>query len=168
MLPGPVYIFLLIELIAVAYIDITQRKIANLWPVLNLFIFLLFIIFMQDVYRLEWNTFFYSIVFFSVGLALFALKIMGAGDSKYLFSFFLLVPVDYQESALLCLLYVTVLVGGVLFLINCWNERDKIVQAWKNKDIKMLKGIMGRKFAFAPVILLSWMWFGWIHREILF
>ncbi len=168
MIPGTVYIFLLIELLAVAYIDFTQRKIANMWPLLNLVLFGLFLVFMGDIYQFAWATVFYSVVFFVVGIVLFAVKIMGAGDSKYLFSFFLLVPVRYQESALLCLLYSTVLVGGSLFLASCWKGRGKIIEAWNKKSVIPIKGIMGKKFAFAPVILASWAWFGWIHRESIF
>mgnify|MGYP001562564775 CR=1 FL=1 len=168
MVPATVYFFLLIELAAVAYIDLAHKRIANIWPALNLVLFGLFLVFMGETYLLAWGTVYYSVVFFVVGVVLFAIKIMGAGDSKFLFSFFLLVPVAYQESALLCLLYSTVAIGGSLFLVNCWMGRRRIIEAWKSSNIAPIRGILGRKFAFAPVILISWIWFGWANRASIF
>ena len=168
MIPVTVYIFLLIELIAVSYIDLVQRRISNYWIILNLCFFVTFLLIMTDFYSLKMETFFYSIVFFLVGFFLFQLKIMGGGDSKYLFSLYLLIPVDFHDSAFICLIYSTIIVGSNVFLLNIFKNRKRIHKALLDKNIKSIKFIFGSKFPFVPVVLLSWIWFGWINRATIF
>ncbi|MFZ8999719.1 MAG: hypothetical protein ACO20H_00315 [Bacteriovoracaceae bacterium] len=168
MIPQSVYLFLLIELVAVSYLDILHRKISNLWPLLNIIIFIIVLTIVPDVYNFELKQFFYSIAFLIVGFTLFILKIMGPGDTKFLFSFFILIPVSQHETAFLGLLYLTILMGSSLFLYNSYKNIEKIKEAFKRSDTKIIKEIYGSKFPYAPVILLSWIWFGWVNRKILF
>ncbi len=168
MIPQSVYIFLLIELVAVSYLDILHRKVSNLWPILNLLIFVIVVTIVPDVYKFELKQFFYSIAFLIVGFSLFLLKVMGPGDTKFLFSFFILIPVSQHETAFLGLLYLTILMGSSLFLYNSYQNRKKISEAIKQSDISAIKEIYGTKFPYAPVILLSWIWFGWVNRVALF
>ena len=168
MIPATVYIFLLIELIAVSYIDLVQRRISNYWILLNACFFIAFLFIMTDFYEFKFDTFAYSIGFFIVGFILFQLKIMGGGDSKYLFSFYLLVPLQFHESALSYLIYSTILVGSFLFLLNIFKNWKRIHKAIVDKKIKSIKFIFGSKFPFAPVVLFSWIWFGWVNRTLIF
>ncbi len=168
MIPQSVYIFLLIELVAVSYLDILHRKISNLWPILNLIVFFIIVFIVPDVYKFELKQFFYSLAFLIVGFTLFLLKIMGPGDTKYLFSFFILIPVSQHEIAFLALLYLTILMGLSLMIYNSYKNRNKIREAFKTSNVAMIKDIYGSKFPYAPVILLSWIWFGWTNRKVLF
>ena len=157
-LPLPLVIFLLIELIAVAWIDFKYRKIANMWSILNLIIFLL------TFFLLEKGTFtighlYYPAIFFIVGFAFYTLRIMGGGDSKYLVSIYLLIPKIYHEGFLLSLLYVVVFIGITQFLYNSYVGRHLIFDFWKYRDTTYLKKCYGKKFPFAPLILLSWIIF---------
>ena len=161
MIPITVYIFLLIQLIAVSYIDLVQRRISNYWILLNIIFFIGFLFLMGDYYQLKFETFFYSLVFFFVGFLLFQLKIMGGGDSKYLFSFYLLIPVSLHESAFSALVYSTIIVGLSVFFLNIFKNRAKIKKAIVEKNLKSIKFIFGSKFPFSPVVLFSWIWFGW-------
>jgi prepilin peptidase CpaA len=163
-----IYLFLLVELIVVSYIDLSIKKIHNVWPLINIALFVVLTLLLPEDYRFSIKTLFFSFAWIIVGFAFFLVKIMGAGDSKYLFSFYLLVPHNLQESAITCLLYSTIAVGGSLFLINTINNVDRLLIAYRLRDIGMVKGVFGKKFAFAPVILLSWIWFGWINLKIIF
>ena len=161
MIPLPVYWFLAIELAAVSWGDIRTQKIPNAWSLLNLGVFVLLLIFLPDHYPLHWQTFVYSTVFLVVGFTLFLLRVMGGGDTKFLFSFFLLVPMAAQAETLVLLLLSTVLIGGFLFITNLSKNHEKIVTYLKSGYIKGIKDCFGTKFSFAPVILLAWIWVGW-------
>jgi prepilin peptidase CpaA len=167
-LPISVFIFLLLQLLLVAYGDIKTRKIPNYWALINISIFALLTFLFPEQYRWEMKTFIFPIAFFFVGFILFMLKIMGGGDSKYLVSFYLLTPVDLHESAFLFLLLSTVIVGLFLLIMNALNNFEKILSAIKCMDITAIKEVFGTKFSYAPVILISWMWFGFENRGIMF
>ncbi|MBT3235453.1 MAG: hypothetical protein HN353_05855 [Bdellovibrionales bacterium] len=163
-----IYLYLLVELTIVSYIDFSLKKIHNWWPLINIALFIFLTFFLPADYRFSIQTLFFSFAWLIVGFTFFLARIMGAGDSKYLFSFYLLVPQGLQESAFTCLLYSTITVGSSLFIINAINNMDRLLIAFRLRDIGMVKGVFGKKFAFAPVILLSWVWFGWINLKVLF
>ncbi|MBI2521628.1 MAG: prepilin peptidase [Bdellovibrio sp.] len=167
MIPLSVYLFLLIELVAVAYIDILSKKIPNVWSILNLAFFVLFIFLMPEEYQLRLTTFFYSLSFLFVGFVLYLLKIMGPGDSKFLFSFYLLVPASIHEKVFLCLIYATILIGSFFFIRTIIRNLDKMKQALILKNATLLRKAFGKKFAYAPVMLVSWIWFGIQNKELL-
>ncbi len=116
------------------------------------------------VYKFSFSSLFYPLAFLMVGYVLFTLKIMGAGDSKYLFSIYLVLPVTEHEESFLCLAYTTTVVGLCLFLINIFSNSDKIKIAILSRNVSMIRNIFGKKFSYAPVILLSWLWFGWKRK----
>lgn len=132
-----------------------------MWPILNIIIFFLMLVLFPSNYHLEFNTFFYSLVFLVVGFVLFLLKIMGAGDTKYLFSFFLVVPVAMHESMLMNLLISTIIIGLFFLLQNTLKNFENIIESVRIGDIKRIKTYYGTKFSYAPVILISWIWLGW-------
>lgn len=165
----PVYlmVFFLIELVAVAYVDYKHKKISNLWSILNITIFVLLFFINRDFYPLNWQMFIYPFSFLGMGFVLYLLKIMGAGDAKFLASFYLLIPQIYQESAVYFLLYSTVIFGGSFFIYNIVKNYKAVVVGVRLGDLKILSGCFGTRFAFAPVILLSWIWFGIIELKLL-
>jgi prepilin peptidase CpaA len=93
--------------------------------------------------------------------------IMGGGDSKYLSSLYILVPLNMQETVFTYLLYATILVGSTLLLFNILKNLDIIIIHFKMRDIAGIKKIFGKKFTYAPVIFIAWMWFGWQNYKIL-
>ncbi len=160
MIPWPVYLFILIELIVVSYGDIRTNKIPNLWSFLNLGAFATLLVVAPQYYSLEPQTFMYSGAFLFVGFILFLLNIMGGGDSKFLFTFFLLVPMPLQDRVFYYLLLSTVLIGTFLLIQNTLGNWNTLVNALKIKDIKTVKSCFGTKFSYAPVILVAWLWMG--------
>ncbi|MCK6594132.1 MAG: hypothetical protein L6Q33_02945 [Bacteriovoracaceae bacterium] len=92
------------------------------------------------------------------------MKIMGGGDSKYLSSMFLLIPIEIQDTAFIYLLYTTVIVGSTLIIFNLLKNFDRIWLMAKTYDVNGIKKLFGKKFTYAPVIFIAWMWFGWQNR----
>ena len=164
MLPIIVFIFLSIQLLVVAYGDLKTRKISNVWILINFIFFCILTFLFPKIYLWSIGALIFPIAFILVGFTLFLLNIMGGGDSKYLASFFLLVPLGFQETVLVYLLYTTVIVGSSLLLFNALQNFDKLVVLIRIGDIQGIKKVFGKKFTYAPVIFIAWMWFGWQNR----
>jgi prepilin peptidase CpaA len=166
-LPIVVYIFIAIQLLVVAYIDFKTKKISNMWMLINFLFFCLLTLVFPTIYTWSFSAFFFPMAFIFVGILLFMMNIMGGGDSKYLSSLYLLVPVNFQETTFIYLLYATVLVGSTLLVFNTLKNFDTIVVYFKTRDIAGIRRIFGKKFTYAPVIFIAWMWFGWQNLKIL-
>ncbi len=165
-MPKLIFFFIFIELLAVAYFDLKQKKIYNIWSIINLTSFALTVYSYPHLYFLKMESFIFSLVFLGVGLVLYALKIMGPGDTKFLFSFFLLIPIALQDDYFFCLAFVTIAVGVSMLAANLIEHRSKLFHFLKTGDFFPLKQTFGKKFPFAPLIFISWMWFGfrnWMH-----
>jgi len=165
--PLIIFIFLCLELLLISYIDLKKRKISNYWAILNIGLYALCLFIYPDSYKLSLATFFYPLAWILVGFFLFAVKIMGGGDSKYLFSFFLMIPEVFHEVFLLKLIYSTVVVGLFLLTFNTIAKFDTLKLAITTRNSTYFKQIYGTKFSFAPVIALSWIIFGWEIRSLL-
>lgn len=166
-MPIMVFIFLSIQLLFVAYVDFKTSKISNVWLLINSIFFCVLTLVYPQIYTWNLNVMIFPIVFLLVGFALFALNIMGGGDSKYLSSLYLLIPLSFQEIVFLYLLYTTIIVGSSLLLFNTLKNFDKIVILVRIGDVKGIKKIFGKKFTYAPVIFIAWMWFGWQNHSLL-
>ena len=161
-----IFFFILLELSVVSYADLMYKKIKNIWSVLNILIYAVFIFLIPGAYFFSFGHLFYPIVFLFVGFFLFAIKIMGGGDAKFLATLFLLIPTYFHDKFLLLLLYSTVFVGVTMFIYNCYSNWSTIKLAWGHRDIKLIKGVFGTRFTYAPVILLGWIWLGWEFLQI--
>jgi prepilin peptidase CpaA len=167
MLPVVVYVFVAIELLFVAYIDFKTKKISNMWMLINFIFFCILSFIFPTLYTWSIQGFIFPLAFLFVGFTLFMMNIMGGGDSKYLSSLYLLVPLDLQETTFVYLLYATILVGSTLLLFNALKNFDKIMVYCKSRDVAGIKRIFGKKFTYAPVIFIAWMWFGWQNLKLL-
>ena len=161
----PIYIFIMIELVFVAIGDIKTEKIPNFWSLLNLVVFPVLLLSSYDHYQISADTFIYPLAFLLIGFGLFILKIMGAGDVKFLSTFFLIVPNIYKEKVFTLLLICTVIIGGFIFLTNLIRNYEKILVALKQKNTQEVKNCFGTKFSYAPVILMTWLWLGWSLKD---
>ena len=159
--PVSLFAYLLIQLSFVSYIDLKIKKIPNIWPISNIVLFFILYFLFNGLYEISLKTLFYPVIFFFVGLFFFSIKIVGAGDSKYLVSLFLLVPLQFQEVALASLVEITFIAGSVSFIFNTLKNIKKIFRAFKEKKLNLIKECYGKKFPFAPVIMGSWIIFGW-------
>lgn len=155
-----IYSFLLVQILFVAIHDIKHRKISNQWAIMNLIIFAGLLFFYPESYKLSLQTFFYSIVFFVVGFLGFLLRVIGAGDSKYLFTLFLLTPMAWHDQSFELLLVSTFIIGGFSFLTQATQNYEKIIAYSRSGYFTGIKQCLGNKFPYAPVILMSWIWLG--------
>lgn len=162
-----VFIFLSLQLLVVAYVDFKTSKISNVWVLINFIFFCVLTIVYPKIYVWNFTIMLFPVAFLLVGFVLFVMNIMGGGDSKYLSSLYLLIPLGFQEMALLYLLYTTVIIGSSLLLFNTLKNFDKIVLLIRIGDVKGIKKIFGKKFTYAPVIFIAWMWFGWQNHSVL-
>lgn len=161
LLPTIVYFYMLIQLLAVSIVDVRTKRIHNMWAVLNIISYFILCFVYPEIYHLSIYSFFYSFVFLFVGFVLFLLRIMGGGDSKYLFSFFLMVPISIQFPVMSYIVMSTIAIGSTVFFVNLIRNFDKIKESIKVKDAQALKHCFGTKFSFAPVIFVSWIYLGW-------
>jgi prepilin peptidase CpaA len=157
----PIYFTLAIQILAVAIIDFRTKKISNIWPIINILALVTALILLRETASFGWENFLFPLGFLLIGFGLFLLKIMGPGDSKYLFSLFLLVPLPDQQVLFFCLIYVTIIVGSILLLLHLFQNFGKIKVAFKTYSFAPLKGVFGTRFTFAPLIFLAWIWYGW-------
>lgn len=161
LIPAWVYWLLTLELACVSWGDVRSQKIPNAWSILNIVLFLALLVIHPEVYPLHWSMFAYSLVFLVVGFGLFLMRIMGGGDSKFLCTFFLLIPSALQPDALIRLLISTLLIGSFMLLTNVVKHHEKIINAVKIRHMAGIRECFGTKFSFAPVVLLAWLWLGW-------
>lgn len=164
MIPTTVFLFILIELIFVSVGDIRTKKIPNLWSLLNIIIFIILVFVFKDLYVVSWKTFLYPVIWIIAGFILFSLKIMGGGDSKFLSTYFLLIPLSSQDDAFYFLIISTIFIGLSVFMFNILKNWKSILDCLKTKNYKLLKQHFGTKFTFAPVIFISWVLLGWDQK----
>lgn len=154
------YLLILIELVIVSWIDIRTKKISNSWFFLNLLLGIIFYLTFTDYYHFEWTLFILPVSWLIIGFFLFLSKIMGAGDSKFLASFFLIVPVQFHLELFENLIYSTIVVGLVTFLIKVLQDFKKIKAYAFTHYWQGLKEMIGSRFSYGPVILLAWLMLG--------
>lgn len=156
-----IYGLMAAQLAIVAFQDYKYKKIYNYWSIINLLFFIVLLIFHAD-YTLSLKAFFLPLTILFVGFILFVLKIMGAGDSKYLFTFFLLIPEAMHEKAFIYLAYSTIIIGIILLVKNTLKNFNTVIMAFRIMDIGSIKRVFGTRFSYAPVILISWIYFGYV------
>lgn len=85
---------------------------------------------------------------------------MGAGDSKYLASLFLLIPPDRHMLMLEKLVYATLAVGIITLMMKFLRDFQKIKSYAFSTHWNGLKESLRSRFSYAPVILLAWLLLG--------
>ena len=158
-----IFLFIFIQLLFVAVYDVRHRKISNQWSLLNVGLFFGLLFIAPDMYALSLQTFMYSLIFLGLGLLTFALKIMGAGDSKYLFSLFLIAPAMWHEQMFSLLLISTYIIGGFSILTSVSQNFEKMLAYARSGYARGIKECLGNKFPYAPVIFMTWGWLGYVH-----
>ena len=133
------YYYLFIELVAVSWGDIKYRKISNAWSLLNLATFFMLVIFFPSGYSISLSALLYPIIFFLAGFFLFVFGIMGGGDSKFLATFFLLIPPDGHDDFLLILLCGTILFAGGPVIYRSIRNFSQLWGVFLTRDWGQLK-----------------------------
>lgn len=155
-----VFGFLACELLIVALLDLKNGKISNLWPLLNIGLFMIFLVVWPAQYQWDWTRLIFPVGFIVIGFILFLMDIMGAGDSKFLASLFLLIPAEYHFSYAEKLLLVTIIVGSLLLIRTIFINRKKINAYFLSHHWRAIAALVRSRFSYAPVMFLAWMLFG--------
>lgn len=151
-----VYSIILVQLLVVAWLDLKTKKISNYWVLSNMVAAPLLYYFLPD-YAFDWNLFLFPFGFIVMGFLFFLMGIMGAGDSKYLASLFLILPLEYHYSFFEKLLLSTMTVGSILLGWKLIKNFSRIRAFLLSQYWQGLKDVIKSKFSYAPVILLAWL-----------
>lgn len=149
-----------IQLLLITWIDLQKQKIFNIWPLVNIGIFLCLPFVLPEQYHWDWRVFIFPVGFIVFGFILFLMDIMGAGDSKFLASLFLLIPEKHHFLYAEQLLLTTILVGSFLLLRTIAKNWQKVHAFFLSRHWKGLFSLVRSRFSYAPVILLAWILYG--------
>lgn len=162
MIDKTLYLLIFIQLFWVSLIDIKHKKISNQWIFLNLGLTLFLWVAFPNQYAVTGEKLIYSITFVAVGFVLYLVRIIGAGDSKYLASLYLVIPIDWCEIALYSLFLSTVIIGGFVFFTTVVKKYDQLWISFAARDYKEMAKLLNNRFSYAPVILVSWVLLGFL------
>lgn len=157
---GWIYVMILVELTAVSWIDIKIKKISNIWFIVNLVLSIALHFLYSDMYPWGWQTLIFPLGWIVVGFLLFVLGIMGAGDSKFLASLFLMIPLEQHTLMFEKVLYSTLVVGLVMLTFKIAKDFKKIKAYAFSSYWQGLKESIRSSFSYAPVVLLAWIMLG--------
>lgn len=155
-----IFILILIQLAIVSWIDIKTKKISNLWFLFNLLMAVGFHFIYPQYYPWVWTALIFPIGWIIIGFILFLLGIMGAGDSKYLASLFLVIPVEQQAVLFEKIIISTLIVGFATLAIKVAKDFQKIKAYAISTYWVGLKDSIKSHFSYAPVIFLAWILLG--------
>lgn len=157
---GWIYCLILVELVIVSWIDIKIKKISNFWLLANLVLTISFHFLFPDFYHFEWASLIFPLGWIVVGFVLYVIGIMGAGDSKFLASLFLMIPLKQHAGMLEKVLYSTVVVGFIMLAFKIGKDFKKIKAYALSTHWQGFKESIRSNFSFAPVVLLAWIMLG--------
>ena len=166
-MPLVVFFLLLFEIMVVSIIDIFKKKISNWWVLLNLFLFVLCLLIFPKSYVFSVSLLYYPFGWIVLGFILYKLKVMGAGDSKYLFSLFFIVPASSHEEFTVIVLIVTVILAAIQLVIRFSINLGENIRQVMVGDFSFFREVRGSKFSYAPVIFLSWLYLGYANWNLL-
>lgn len=155
-----VFSLILLELLAVGWIDLKTKKISNKWIFVNLLASLILHVFVSSLYPLSWEVLIFPVGFIAIGFFLFLVNVMGAGDSKFLASLFLIIPLEYQIMFFEKLVVSTVLTGSVLLIYKIITNIDKIKAYLLSRYWIGIKEVIKSRFSYAPVVTVAWILLG--------
>lgn len=152
------YLIILLELIIVSVVDLKIKKISNYWIMVNLS--LAAIAYGVGLYSFQWECLIFPLGTIVVGFLLFLVSIMGAGDSKYLASLFLVLPYHFHRPYLEYVLLSTILVGVILIGMKLISRFTRIKGYALSFHLKGVLSEIRSRFSYAPVLLLAWILLG--------
>jgi prepilin peptidase CpaA len=155
-----IFAFILIELMLVAFIDYRTQKISNKWIFVNASFSIIFHFIFGALYPASLEILLFPIGFIFFGFLLYLLNVMGAGDSKFLASLFLMVPLEYHLLFFSKIVLSTIVVGVILIFLKIVKNGHLLkayflVQYWDG-----IKTTLKSRFSYAPVIFIAWIFLG--------
>lgn len=151
---------ILIELSIVGWIDLKTKKISNRWALLNGLSSVALHFGLRSHYPLTWEIIIFPVGFIVIGFILFLFGVMGAGDSKFLASLFLIIPLEYHFPFFEKLILVTIVTGASLLIFKAVKSRREMGFFILTKYWEGLKQLVRSRFSYAPVIVVAWILLG--------
>lgn len=155
-----VFSFVLLELLTVAWIDFKTEKISNKWIMVNTIAAILLHIFAQPLYPFSWEVLIFPVGFIVVGFFLYLLNVMGAGDSKFLASLFLIIPLEFHMPFFEKLVISSIAVGAILFSYRIYKNGAELKAYFVGHYWEGIRKTLQSRFSYAPVIFLAWIILG--------
>lgn len=155
-----IFILIGLELMLVAWWDVKHKKISNYWVLTNILLAIFLHMMFSDMYPLTWEFFIFPVSWILIGFVLFLAKIMGAGDSKFLASLFLLIPHELHMVMFEKLLLTTIIVGLITLTFKVIKDFQKLKAYTLNTYWKGIIISIRSRFSYAPVIVLAWLLLG--------
>jgi prepilin peptidase CpaA len=155
-----IFLLILIELAVVGWIDFKTAKISNRWLLVNAVASIVLHATITSFYPLSWEVLLFPGGLLLIGFFLYHFHIMGAGDSKYLASLFLIIPLEFHLFFFSKLVLSTILVGSTLIIIKILRNGAKLKAYFVSHYWEGIKQILKSRFSYAPVILLAWLLLG--------
>jgi prepilin peptidase CpaA len=155
-----IYTLILGELLIVAWIDFKTKKIWNHWILGNVLVAITFHLFLRSLYPLHWETLLFPVGFVLIGFLLFLVNVMGAGDSKFLASLFLIIPLEFHQLFFSKLILSTIVTGGLLLIYRIIKNGPDLRAYLASGHWEGIKLTIRSRFSYAPVIFLAWIMTG--------
>lgn len=153
------FVFLLIELSLVSWLDFKYRKITNPWSAINI---VLWIVSSWFWWGFSWQALLWPAAVLFLGFMLFAVNIAGAGDVKFFSTFTLLLPPSMQGDWLFVLMYSSAAVGLLIIVKNAIKNRRSILQWMWERHTPFFSLLVGGKTILAPVAWMAWVIWGYL------
>lgn len=155
-----VFGFIMLELLTVAWIDFKTAKISNKWILVNAVVSILLHVFLRNLYPLSWEVLLFPVGFIVIGFFLYLANIMGAGDSKFLASLFLIVPPEFHLPFFEKLVLSSICVGTLLFSYRIYKNSFALKAYFVSRYWAGIRETLKSRFSYAPVIFLAWVILG--------
>ncbi len=140
----------------IAVIDFKTRKINNYWSLFNLVFTVLLFILLPQHYQLSYQHFFIPVLIFVMGFFLYFIKVAGAGDVKFLSTFLLALPYEFQLLFVNKLIVTTIVFAVTVIAIKIAMQFRLVIDALLSRNLQALKSvILGSKFAYSPVLFFN-------------
>jgi prepilin peptidase CpaA len=114
----------------------------------------------STLYPLSWEVFIFPVGFIVVGFFLYLMKVMGAGDSKFLASLFLIIPLEFHLMFFEKLIISSIVTGTTLFLYRILINGSKLRSFLLAGHWEGVREILKSRFSYAPVVFLAWVILG--------
>ena len=154
------FVLVLIELLIVGWIDLKTEKISNKWVLFNIFLSLIFHLSLKHLYPFSPEILIFPSGFIVIGFILYLMNIMGAGDSKFLASLFLIIPLNYHWLFFEKLVMSTIVTGACLLVFRVIKNRSTLKAFYVSHYWAGIKEKLRSRFSYAPVIGLAWILLG--------
>jgi prepilin peptidase CpaA len=155
-----IFVLVLIQLTIVAWIDLKRKTISNRWHFLNLVMAMGLYAWNVDPFLFKWQVLLLPLGYVLFGFLMFLVGIMGAGDSKYLASLNLIIPLEFHLPFFESLLTCTIFLGTGIFLFRVFRDRQRLYAYVWARHWQGIKEAIKSEFSYAPVFFLAWMLLG--------